>query len=425
MRMPEQLKTLVKTQTAAHSGITFLGTAINGILGALFYIVVARSLGPENFGLLAIAVASLTLVADIADLGTDTGIINFVGQYISRQEKLAYQFLKLALETRIIVALLVAVLGYLVAPAVAELVFEKAALTDPLRLAFVGVSSAQLFAYVLSCLVALQKFWWWSNIQISTNALRLTAILGLSFASSLSLMSSLSVYIVVPMLGFLASWLFLPKNILNVKNEWSVAGQLFSYSRWIALSVLVTAISSRLDTLISGRLLEASEVGFYAAALQLTVVVPQVMRAIETVIAPRMSAIRSENEFRSYLKNTQLLVGGLSIAGLMASPLVLLLIPLVYGPAYALAVPPIFLILLLAMMLFLLSAPTHNAINYYFGFPKLFTVTSLINLIVGLLLGWILISNFGVMGAAWTVVAQMMINLVIPGWWVMHKLKLL
>jgi len=62
------IKSIFATATFKQSGITFSGTIVNGVLGAAFYILVARFLGPSSYGLLAVTIASLTLVSDIGDM---------------------------------------------------------------------------------------------------------------------------------------------------------------------------------------------------------------------------------------------------------------------------------------------------------------------------------------------------------------------
>ena len=77
------------TATFRQSSITFGGTILNAAFGAIFYILAARFLGPANFGLLSVAIAVLTLLADVGDLGTDTGLVNFVAKNIDKNKKKA------------------------------------------------------------------------------------------------------------------------------------------------------------------------------------------------------------------------------------------------------------------------------------------------------------------------------------------------
>ena len=49
--MKLMLKSILATATFKQSQVTIVGTIINGVLGALFYIVLARFLGPSDFGI--------------------------------------------------------------------------------------------------------------------------------------------------------------------------------------------------------------------------------------------------------------------------------------------------------------------------------------------------------------------------------------
>ena len=73
------------------------------------------------------------------------------------------------------------------------------------------------------------------------------------------------------------------------------------------------------------------------------------------------------------------------------------------------------------MLIFLISVPVHNAVLYYFSFPKLFLFTSTVRFFVVLLLGWYMIGVYGAMGAAISVLAGSVLDLAIPGIWVFNK----
>ena len=76
-------------------------------------------------------------------------------------------------------------------------------------------------------------------------------------------------------------------------------------NKWVALSVVISAVSSRLDTFLTARLLTESQLGIYSASNQLVQVVPQLIGALGTVIAPKMSGM-SASAFPRYLKKTQM-----------------------------------------------------------------------------------------------------------------------
>lgn len=404
------------------SSITSFGTIINGGLGAAFYILMARFLGPADFGLLFVSITTLTLIADIADLGTNTGLVKFVSANLQSDKDKALRFLKLSLEIKVVSWLVVFVIGFIAAPEIARIIFSKTELTFPLRMVMLGVGGSLLFSFATVALQASQKFFWWSSVNVVTNLLRLLLVFLLMVNSQLNLESSLATFIILPFFGFFLSLFLIPtKQFLSVRHESSVVGVLFNYNRLVAVFVFLAAISSRLDTFLSARLLSNYEVGLYSSANQLTSIIPQIVGAIGTVLAPKFSNISTKEEMVSFLRKSLLMVLSIAGIGLVILPVISLLVPLIYGVSYRGMVPP-FIILYLAMLIFLIAVPIHGSILYYFGKPGLFIVISLINLLMISTLGYVLINAFGVIGAALIVLISQLVSFGITTFWVIKKI---
>lgn len=410
-------KNIFSTNTFKQSRITVIGTLLNGALGALFYISIARFLGPYNFGLLIVSITTLTLLADIVDFGTNTGLVRFVSANISTNKDKAMQFLKLSLEVKFLAWILVLILGLFFSPFIAETIFNKKELTDPLRLVMFGVGGALLFSFATAALQSFQKYFTWSLINIFTNLFRLIFILVLFYNQQLTLSSGLVVYLLLPFFGFSLTLLFIPiKKILTVRNEFSVAKEFFGYNFWVALFVIVAAISSRIDTFLIARLLAPKEIGLYGAASQLVQVMPQIIGAIGVVIAPKFASFINIKQMLIYFKKLQLMVIILAVVSLLAIPLSFYFIPIAFGAQYKEAIVP-FVILFSAMLIFLISLPIHSSIIYYFSKPQLFVGINLGHLLLVTILGYVLIPTFGVIGASITVFVGMVFNLIIPLVW--------
>lgn len=420
--MIEKVKKVLKTQTFKHSLITTGGTIVNGVLGMLFYILLARILGPADFGIFSVFVAATTLIADVFDLGIGTGIIRFVGKYIHNNKEKALMVLKISLIIRLVLIVTIILCGYFLAPYVARELFKKEELTLPLRLSLFGAGGALLFAFVTSSVQALQKFWVWSGLNIAMNGLRLAVILFLVYLNLITPLSSMLSYVLIPLLGFVLGLAFLP-NFFFARNERTEISELFKYNSWVGAFTIVAAVSSRLDTFISTRLLSLSEVGIYSVANNLAGIVPQIVFALAAVAAPKFASFNSKQKAINYFGKFQLFVVGLSILGVTVGiPLGACLIYCLYGSMYLGAIFP-FVILLCAQAVFLISIPAHTSVIYYFAYPKLFVWISLVNLAVVSLLGWYLISNFGYIGAAGAIFVGNLGNFVIPFVWVVTKYK--
>ncbi len=421
--MQKRIKAVLDTATLRQSGITFAGTLLNGALGAVFYILSARALGPASFGIMSVALAAAMLASSIGDLGTDTGLVRFVSHYWKADRLKADKFLKLSLKVKVAAGLVISLTGIILADPIANQVFQKSELAPALRIGFLGVTASLLFGFIVSYLKAFQKFLLWSVIQVGANFVRVIIILGLFTLGIITVEASLWTYVLTLLVGFIVGAIFfIPKGFLFVKNENSVKSELFHYNKWIASFTLVAALSSRMDTFISARLLSPVDIGLYSAASQMVYIVPQIIGALGTVFAPKMAEMGGREKIISYLKKTQVLVLGLSVLGAFSIPVVSYFVPIVFGKEYVASIP-IFIVLLFAMLVFLISVPVHNAILFYFSKPSLFFWLSLGHLTIMSALGWFLISRYGAIGGAFAVLVGSTFNFVIPAVWVLKRVR--
>lgn len=417
------LKSILSTATFKQSQITVIATVINGALGALFYIVLARYLGPSSFGLLTVALTTLVLIADIADVGTNTGLVRFVSANVSSDKDKVYRFLKLSLEIKLIAWLVSSIVIFLLAPFIASEIFHKTELTLPLTLVSFGVGAALLFSFATSALQAFQKYYIWSILIILTNALRLILILMLSYYLMLNVNSALVIYMLLPFFGFFIALFFLPsRKFLISRQEFSLSKEMFKYNIPVAIFTIIAAFSSRLDIYLNAALLSSKEVGIYGAANQLVQIMPQLVSALGLVAAPKFASFNTNNQMLVYFKKFQLLVSGLCFLGILTIPISIYLIPQLFGYAYVDAIVP-FVILFIAQLVFLFSIPIHHSIIFYFGRSEVFIGNSIGHLLIIAVLGYFMISSLGVIGSALTVLIGMIFNLIYPLAWLAIRLR--
>lgn len=413
---------LFKTATLRQTAITYSATFINGILGFLFYTVLARDLGPANFGIVTVSITVLTLLGDIFDLGTNTGIVRFVPKSISEDKENAFKFLKLSLIIKLTSGVVLLAVGFVAAPIIAVTIFQKPELVWPLKLSFIGAVGMLLFTYATASLQALQKFFAWGFINIITNFLRLAVILILITAGFLNVTSSLLTTILLPVFGFFLALILLPSSKImtapNIKKVWP---DLYKYNSQIAIFSLIAAFSARADTFLVTKMLSASDIGLYGIANQWNTVLPQLVGALGVVVAPKFASHTDKKHMLVYFKKLQLLVFGLSALILLGIPVAYFLIPLILGSNYALSFP-IFSILLISNIVFLISVPVHNSIFYYFSKPNLFIYLSILHLLIIIGVGYFMILNFGLIGAALTSLIGTIINFLIPLAWFLKRI---
>lgn len=421
MGVLKNISGILRTRTIAHSAITLTGTVVNGILGVLFFIFLARTLGPQSFGIVSLSIILLTFVADIADFGINTGLINFVGRHSNSNYEEALKYLNLGLKLKLYIYIAVLITGIFFSPAIARYIFLKPELEHFFRLSFIGVGGAMLFSFSTNSLQALQKYKSWAILNIFSNALRLFLVFLLSAFLILDTNNALITYIVFPFFGFFISLFLLPKKFLNSKNENTVLKQFLDYNKWVAASILVAAISSRMDSFFVARLLSIEQTGYYSVGVQLSSILPQFTYAIAAVVAPKIASYKEKKDLVIYLKKLQMFTLGISAFGFILSPIIFFILPLVYGAEYTLSIWPL-LLLFYAQLIFLLSIPSHQTIFYYFSNPKVFVVISTIILFILIAANLTLIPAFGIVGAAISVLIGSIINFMIPAIYIIKKL---
>jgi len=411
----------IKTATFIQSVQTFSATVVNGIFGALFYIFAARYLGPSEFGLLTVSIALLTLLTDVGDLGTDTGLVNFVSKYRLEKSDLAMKYLKLSLKIKFCMWLLILAIGIVIAKPLAFHAFKKPELFPYLRIAFIGTWSMLSFSFITHTLQAYQKFLQWGLLQVVFNFLRLVMMFIIFYLFSISVTNTLWLYIFIPFAGFIVGLTLTPKFWL-VKGENSVLREFFHYNKWVAIFTAISALAARMDTFLAASILTSFQLGLYAAASQLVKIIPQFVTALGTVIAPKMATLKNNDELSLYLKKTFSLVGLIIVVGILTIPLIIYFVPIMFGSEYLGSIP-IFLVLFIAMLVFLFSVPLHMAVIYYFSYPKLFMYLSVFSLANILLVGYFMLNAYGAIGASYTVLINQVVGFFIPMIWIMKKIN--
>jgi len=421
MQAPKIVTSTLKTATVKQTAVTFSATFINGTLGFLFYVVTARFLGPESFGILTVSLTVLALVADIGNFGINAGIVNFVSKYKNSDIALSRKYLKLSLELKLLFGLITILAGYFLAPPISFYFFHKPELILPLRLSFAGVATTWLFSFATSYFQAFEKFISWGIIQIISNLARLTAIILFYYFSVISVNSAIIGYILTPLFGFLLALFFIPKNFIGVKGETKLVGNFFAFNKWVGFSAIASSLSSKIDTFILAALLTNREVGIYSAAYQIVQVVPQLISALGTVVAPKFASFGDSVAAKRYFYKTQKMVGVICLLGLSGIPVFKILIPLLMGERYNDSFV-VFSVLLVGMLIFLFATPIHNCIIYYYNYPKILTTISFVNLGIMLSVGYFATVRFGVVGMALATVVINLINLVVPAIWIKRKI---
>lgn len=376
------------------------GTALIGLIGLVFYILVARNLGPEQFGLFTVAASILVISADIFDFGSNSGIVKFVAEaLVEKNYQKAAAIAKFAFVFKLVVGLALMVVGFIVARPLAINIFHQKELVSLLHFAFFGVIIILFLGFFTSILQAFKRFFDAVLINLTANIVRLIVVavlLGTGFVNNQTAMAAFAFSPIVGVLaGFLKSPLKLSPNAINR----GLALKFLGFNKWIAAGFILAAIQVRLPSFLLIRLSDSTQTGLFSAASTLILFAPQVATALSVTFAPSFSQIAQIEAAKQFFQKAILVSLSFALLSLILIPLASTVLNLTVGSQFLKATSP-FQILAISAVFLILSVPQTTAIIYYFSKPQLYAAISAVQLIIIFSLNLLLIPDFGATGSA-------------------------
>lgn len=371
------------------------GTVAGAFLGLFFYVICARSLGPQNFGILSVILALSVISSDVFDFGLNTAIVKLLPPLAREPKK---TFLRTFLTMKLIISVAQIVIGISLSVLISKLLFRSSDSWNLVVLGFTASGATSLFSFYNSILIAEKKFLPSVALNITANIIRLIIVGGMMLIAKLSTDQVLFAYLlclILPLPIFI--WKFVELSIMPGFSQ-KAFDEITNFSKWVGGSLILGTISARLDNLILVRLASVYQTGLYSSVQRIFLAFNQLPGASSSVLAPEMSSgdpekVRHGFRFSFYLV-------GLFVVGLISLLLIAPIgVPLVLGKAYLPSVV-IFQILTIGTLFFVLTLPFNSHLLYTSGKSKnLFGVdVTRFLLVVGLDL--FLIPKFGATGAA-------------------------
>lgn len=403
-RLVREAFRLFNTKTAKNAIIVTGGNFAGQVLGFLATLILIRHLGPERFGMVTVAITVMGLASQLSDLGISAGFIRFASKYFKREPRKAELLMQLTLYLKTAIATLILIVGWFIADPLAVYVFGEPDLFPLIQLAFVGSLGITLWGYLQAIMQAREWFIKYVWINILNSALKLIGVVALVTYGALTELNALMVIALMPFATFFLNGFLVPKKFLKTPSSFSEKKELFlelfHFSKWITLSTLCTMLMMRLDVLLLQSLTSAELVGIYASASQLAMVFSLVSGSLITVLSPYVMGLQDLNALRRYkimvCKLLPIIVLGY-IAAYFISPI---LIDLLFGDKYLMAIP-VLQILLLGFSLSLLINPL-SIIFLRLDKPQILTALNFLQLALLIPACFFLIPQYGAIGAAWS-----------------------
>lgn len=390
---------------------------IASVIGFFYFIFLARKLGVQNFGYYVFTLSFVYNFIPVADFGIEKLVLRDLSRESAKEaeyfSKLVPLRIVLALVSYALIIILSLIIGLPQNQLIYLLIFGLGLLPYSLIFLFANFQNAK------------EKMEYMSLANILTTLI--TALLGSLFA--LSKLNIFWIFTAYPLANCLILMFFI---VLSKKQKYSLKfnidinfwKKIFRECWYFAFLTILAVFYLRLSVLMINFLLGPTATGYYSTAFKLVESLILLPQSLTLALFPISS--RLINQDKNKLKTIYL--KGLGVLFLASIPvfLIFLLFPnlivnFAFGSKYLPAVS-VFGILGFALILFFLNSLPGNIIQNSNKLKK-FLPFALLNLLITLLLCFLLIPRFNIVGAAWAVVGGEVFGLIINNYFVYKILR--
>ncbi|GID98368.1 lipopolysaccharide biosynthesis protein [Amorphoplanes digitatis] len=397
-----------ESRRSARSGaIGLLGAAVNGACGFVLTAVIVRVFGPAESGAFFTAVGIVSIVGPLCCLGADTGLVWALPRRTLGPAGDAARLLPLALVPTAVVAVAVAVAGWIGAPALAAALLDGGRDgTTLVRLACVGIPVFVIATVLISGVRATRAVGAYVGLQLVAVPISRPLLIGAVAAGAGS-----------AVLGF-AGWL-LPLAVAAVAAALLLVGPLglrrgaglrpsaadrrlfWSFALPRALSTAIDASSMWVGVLLTSALAGQAEAGVFGAVGRYALAGLLIMQGLRVAVAPQLSRLlgtqRRREAAQIYRRTTLWIV-------LLSWPAYLLLAAFapafltLFGAGFAGGSAP--MVVLAAAMLVNVGVGLVQTVLLMSGNSRGHLLATMSGLALNVVLCFVLIPGHGALGAA-------------------------
>jgi O-antigen/teichoic acid export membrane protein len=295
-------------------------------------IVVARALGPQNRGVLALVLALSAIATQMGSLGTPLAFTYWIAGERANQGALFHSsgsFRRLQLT---VVTAAQAVLILVVVAPKSPRGFLWVAI---ISLVATGASLSQM--YGLAVLQGMRKFAAFNMLRILGGALYATGVVGLWIANDATLVSVMLVVIMSTVIAAGATWVVVRQTALVAATDnIPPTRRLVSFGLRSLLGASPPLETFRLDQLVVGLALPTVALGYYVVALAFTNLSRFIGQSIGMVTYPRVAAADSREARLHVLRGDFVL--GVVVSGSSTGALIMVvprILPFFFGREFA------------------------------------------------------------------------------------------
>ncbi|MGH7984752.1 MAG: oligosaccharide flippase family protein [Candidatus Acidiferrales bacterium] len=390
---------------AKGAGVSLTGGMVAQVLSIFFQVLIARLLGAAEFGLYAVGWTLVRLLPPVNTLGLESGVTYFGARYLRSNGARFRGVVRESITFAVLSGIVIGVALYLAAPALAHHLFHKPRTSLVIR-AFAPAFPLYGLLIVSGAVTRLthrMQYVFFSGVTLTGSALVIfcfSYMLGFGLNGAIFSMVA-GVALGAALSSCFARSLFPAAFASGIRSEW-VGRELMSYSFPLVFSGLAGSTLAFADRLFVASFCSAAELGVYQAASQIALVFSLAHGGFDNIFAPMVADLHARAQ-KARLAELYRVCTKWRLYSIIPILLVILfarseLVQVVYGSPYAEASIPL-LVLALGKG-FTTGAEAGGPMLLMTGHQKLYVMIPLALAPFDLLLNFLLVPSFGLVGAA-------------------------
>ena len=412
-------------KVSAKGGFHMLwGLVVSSLISSVGTIIIGNLLGDAKYGLYTIALIMPMLIANFRDWGINAAMIKYSAQYNAENKRAKIRSIFAAgIVFETVLGLALTVVGFMFSGFIAAL-YNNAELIPLIQIASFTILTGALLAAAQAAFIGIERMELNSVTLISQSIIKTILILVLVIfgMGPLGAVIGFSIALLVAgLIGVLLMWVLykkLPKPAGKLEIKATVK-TMFNYGLPLSIAQIITGFQLQFYSFILPIFVSAGLYGNYMIAMSFVVLVNFFALPITTILFPAFSKLDIRKDHDTLKNVFQFSVKYASLLVVPATAIVMVLAKPGIGvlfPDYTAA--PLFLALL-AISYLLTAAGNLSVANLLNGQgqTKFNLKLSLLTAAIGFPLSVILISQFGVVGLAITMVVAGIPSLIIALFW--------
>ena len=395
----------IVSKIAKESSITFLGMVYGNINRYLYTAILARWVGVEYLGIYSLANAIMIIVEMFSKMGLETGVMRFISRLDIKTQKSEIKLvIQSALKMSIVFSLILSILLILFSSLLVQL-FNGSYLLKITLIVFACTIPFNVITLILA--FSTQGFKLLKYKVIITQLFNPSVLLIVMLVSFNMISKEMAIILPIPITGIagcFAMFFILKKLVvIDIKSiiKSKFNNDLLKYSIPLMLVSILQVLMHWMDILMLGYFTDATTVGLYHPAARTAGLLQALLLSFLSIYAPTISELDSKKKYKE-IERIYKLVTRLLLTFSIPISTILILFPtkvlLIFGSEY-MASSTVLILLTFGAFFQTIFGPAGPLLSMS-GYTNLVFINSLIAFVLNFLLNFILIPNFGLIGAA-------------------------